>query len=62
MMTQQWSSTSILFFRMLAHLKGDLSQAEQMHKMATISLKMVEVKIVVILSVAQIVTTGFFLS
>ena len=36
MMTQQRSSTSILFFFWrLAHLTGDLSQAEQMHKMAT---------------------------
>jgi hypothetical protein len=36
-----------------------LLQAEQMHKMTSISLKMVEV---VILSVAQLVTTVIFVS
>ena len=49
-------------FWLLAHLTGDLSQAEQMHKMATISLKMVEVKIVVIFLFAQLVTTVSFFS
>ena len=44
-----------------------LLQAEQMHKMTSISLKMVEVvilseNIVVILSVAQLVTTVIFFS
>ena len=52
-------------FRELSHLTRDLSQAEkkinvlQMHKMRSISLKMVEV---VILSVAQLVTTVIFFS
>ena len=53
-------------FQELSHLrraqseaeKKMLLQAEQMHKTTTISLKMVEV---VILSVAQLVSTGFFL-
>ena len=57
-------------FQELSHLTRDLSedekkmllQARQMHKMTSVSLKMIKVKTVVILSVAQLVTTFFFFS
>ena len=53
-------------FQEVSHLTCDLSQAEQMHKMTSISLKMVEIVILsensCHLSVAQLVTTVIFLS
>ena len=39
-------STSVLVFWLLAHETRDLSQAEKIHKMITISLTMVEVVII----------------